>query len=159
MLNLHRPKFEIAAEFVIKREGGYVNDPKDKGGETNFGISKRRYPNVDIANLTLADALAIYRRDYWDIYNLDKYSLPFSVAAFDSYVQHRPQVVQKMLDEAKEDWKRLITARRDFYGRIVANDPSQAKFLKGWTIRLNHLSKFCGEIEQSLWWQTDGNSC
>ncbi len=27
--------FEQAVEFVLEREGGYVNDPDDKGGETN----------------------------------------------------------------------------------------------------------------------------
>jgi len=58
--------FEIAILKVIKHEGGYVNDPKDSGGETKYGISKRAYPDVDIKNLTLQDAKAIYKRDYWD---------------------------------------------------------------------------------------------
>lgn len=59
-------KFEEAVEFVLAYEGGYVNDPNDPGGETNFGISKRAYPNVDIKNLTREDVIDIYRRDYWD---------------------------------------------------------------------------------------------
>ena len=45
---------------------GYVNDPKDPGGETNYGISKRAYPDVDIKNLTEDGAKDIYKRDYWD---------------------------------------------------------------------------------------------
>lgn len=48
-----------------QHEGGYSNNPVDPGGETKYGISKRAYPNVDIASLTLDDAKAIYRRDYW----------------------------------------------------------------------------------------------
>lgn len=140
----------MAINFVLPQEGGYVNDPDDSGGETNFGISKRKYPEVDIKNLTDVSAMAIYRRDYWDRNNLDKYSLPFCVAVFDSFVQHRPSVVLDMLEYSQENWKRLITARRDFYGRLIQKDPIKQKFLKIWTNRLNALSKYCGEIENSI---------
>lgn len=58
--------FYKAVEFVLKHEGGYVNDPHDAGGETKFGISKRAYPNLDIKNLTRDKAIEIYKRDYWD---------------------------------------------------------------------------------------------
>jgi lysozyme family protein len=57
--------FDAAFERLIGHEGGYVNDPRDPGGETKFGISKRAYPGEDIASLTLDRAKAIYRRDYW----------------------------------------------------------------------------------------------
>jgi len=58
--------FKKAIKKVLVNEGGYVNDPKDSGGETKFGITKRTYPNVDIKNLTIAEAEAIYKRDFWD---------------------------------------------------------------------------------------------
>ena len=45
-------KFDEIIEVVLHHEGGYVNDPKDPGGETNFGIAKRSHPDVDIKNLT-----------------------------------------------------------------------------------------------------------
>ena len=57
--------FNDAFARVIGHEGGYVNDLSDPGGETNFGISKRSYPDVDILNLTLPDAKDIYKKDYW----------------------------------------------------------------------------------------------
>lgn len=57
------PKF---INRLLGHEGGYVNDPKDPGGETKFGISKRTYPTLDIKNLTRDQAVAIYRRDFWD---------------------------------------------------------------------------------------------
>lgn len=56
---------------LIHREGGYVDDKRDPGGETKYGISKRSYPDLDIANLTKEDARDIYARDYWR-----KFSLP-----------------------------------------------------------------------------------
>ena len=44
--------FEEIIEKVLAHEGGYVNDPKDLGGETKYGITKRFYPEADIKNLT-----------------------------------------------------------------------------------------------------------
>lgn len=34
--------FSRAVAFVLAQDGGYVNDPHDAGGETRYGISKRR---------------------------------------------------------------------------------------------------------------------
>jgi len=58
-------KFLTAINRVLGHEGGYVNNPKDPGGETNWGISKRSYPNVSISTLTRNQAVAIYYRDFW----------------------------------------------------------------------------------------------
>jgi lysozyme family protein len=57
--------FEQAFEKLLSHEGGYVNDRRDPGGETRYGISKRSYPNEDIAGMTLERAKLIYHRDYW----------------------------------------------------------------------------------------------
>lgn len=70
--------FEKSFQEVMLAEGGYVNNPKDPGGETCYGVSKRAYPNLDIKNLTLDDAKEIYRRDYWNKCGADK--LPEGVA-------------------------------------------------------------------------------
>ena len=58
--------FNQAFEHIMKWEGGYINDRYDRGGETKYGISKRQYPDVDIANLTRDQAKRIYERDYWN---------------------------------------------------------------------------------------------
>ncbi len=60
--------FTSAIAHVLHWEGGdqLTNDPGDSGGCTKFGISQKAYPDVDIPGLTEEDALAIYRRDYWD---------------------------------------------------------------------------------------------
>lgn len=57
--------FSTVIKMVLEHEGGYVNHPSDPGGETKYGISKRAYPEVDIANLTEEDAEEIYFNDYW----------------------------------------------------------------------------------------------
>lgn len=61
--------FEQAVALVLKHEGGYVNDPTDPGGETNFGISKRSFPALDIRSITRDQAARIYRNEYWSEIN------------------------------------------------------------------------------------------
>jgi lysozyme family protein len=59
-------EFSKAIDFVLENEGGYEPpNTADPGGETNFGISRRQYPYLDIKNLTRAEAIGIYERDYW----------------------------------------------------------------------------------------------
>ena len=70
--------FETVVHMVLEHEGGYVNHPSDPGGETKYGISKRAYPDVDIAELTEDDAADLYKRDYWDRIKGD--DLPVGVA-------------------------------------------------------------------------------
>jgi lysozyme family protein len=70
--------FETAFDRLLGHEGSYVNDPNDPGGETNWGISKRSYPHVNIKALTRDGAAAIYREDFWDRIHAD--TLPDSVA-------------------------------------------------------------------------------
>ena len=57
--------FHRCIDRILAEEGGLSNHPHDPGGLTNYGISQRAYPTLDIAALTLADAQALYRRDYW----------------------------------------------------------------------------------------------
>ena len=73
------PAFRNALAFVLSAERGYVNDPTDRGGETNFGISDKRdgvadgmtdvngdgKPDTRIRDLTVEQAGQIYFRDYW----------------------------------------------------------------------------------------------
>lgn len=78
--------FPEAFSRTVGEEGGYVNDPRDPGGETKFGISKRAHPDVDIASLTIDQARDIYRRDYWDANRLGELPARMAVAVFDGAV-------------------------------------------------------------------------
>lgn len=70
--------YDRAVFHVLQEEGGYVDNKKDKGGETNYGISKRAYPKEDIKNLSVGRAKEIYYNDYWSALPMDK--IPDSVA-------------------------------------------------------------------------------
>lgn len=58
-------RFDKFIEIVLAHEGGYVWDKDDLGGETNMGITKRRYPDLDIKNLTVSQAKQIYYDDFY----------------------------------------------------------------------------------------------
>ena len=57
-------------EAILHHEGGYVNHPKDPGGETNLGVTKRVYEDFggtkDMKELIREDVEPIYKKNYWD---------------------------------------------------------------------------------------------
>lgn len=94
-------KFKFAIEKTLEHEGGYVNDPADPGGETNFGISKRSYPNVDIKNLTRDEAVKIYYRDWWLKYRYGEIEWAIVAAkVFDLAVNMGPKRAHELLQHA-----------------------------------------------------------
>lgn len=92
--------FEHAFAVVVTAEGGYVNDLDDPGGETKFGISKSSYPEIDIKNLTVAQAKEIYRRDYWDACKCDLLPKPMNLLVFDAAVNQGVDAAIKLLQKA-----------------------------------------------------------
>jgi lysozyme family protein len=86
--------FATAIARVLQAEGGYVNDPADPGGETNFGIT---WPvlreavalnigvpaGTTIANLTVAQAQAIYYQLFWLKVDADQMPDRFAFQALD----------------------------------------------------------------------------
>ncbi|PKN67172.1 MAG: peptidoglycan-binding protein [Deltaproteobacteria bacterium HGW-Deltaproteobacteria-15] len=96
-------RFLKAVEEVLENEKGYVNDPDDPGGETKFGISKRAYPNIDIANLTKEDAVGIYYRDWWERFRYGEISdLEIATELLDIAVTN-PKAAHMALQQAVKD--------------------------------------------------------
>lgn len=93
----YSPAFEKAVALILKHEGGYVNDPRDPGGETNFGISKRAYPNEDIRALTVDRAKALYHRDYWQAVRGDDLPPALALPTFDMAVNAGTGTAIKLL--------------------------------------------------------------
>ena len=78
--------FDQCFEKLIAHEGGVSENPKDPGGLTNYGISQRAYPNLDIRSLTLAEVKQLYKRDYWDRAQCDQLPSQLSYLVFDAAV-------------------------------------------------------------------------
>jgi len=88
-------------ERILGHEGGYVNNPRDPGGETKWGISKRSYPNLNIRNLTVEEASEIYKRDFLKPLKADQYAdgVAFQILDFavNSGVNRAVRELQKVL--------------------------------------------------------------
>lgn len=92
--------FDLAFDRLIGNEGGYSNDQRDPGGETNWGISKRSYPDVDVKNLTRAAAKAIYARDFWKRGRMDDYDGAIAFQVFDFAVNSGIDTALRKLQRA-----------------------------------------------------------
>lgn len=98
--------FERSVAFVLRQEGGYVNDPRDPGGETNFGISKRAFPSADIRGMTKERASEIYRVNYWNAVRADEMPSGIGFMVFDLAVNagvHRSIVLLQRACGITED--------------------------------------------------------
>lgn len=134
---------ERTLTFVLQREGGYVWDKNDPGGETNFGISKRAYPNEDIKNLTVERAKEIYELDYWHPVGCAAMSWPLNLIACDTAVNMGVGRARKFL-ALTNDPEAYLQLRLARYEQIVKDRPASAKFLAGWRKRVALLRKAAG---------------
>lgn len=159
----------VTWETSGRKDGAYTNDPKDAGGETKWGISKRANPDVNIKDLTYKEAIKIYYTKYWDpMYILipdDK--LMFKI--FDMGVLNGKMTAVRYLQECIKKYKTIkvdgvfgpITAtalsaatieghNQDIYDayvqkflsrvtRIILVKPWNLKFKKGWINRINYV--------------------
>lgn len=155
--------FDEAFEFVIREEGGYVDDPSDSGGETKYGISKSAFPGENIKRLTLEDAKRIYKRFYWDAVKADLLPEHIRLSVFDFGVNAGTGTAVKLLQRVagvEQDGRvgkqtiaaaGLITAddfymaRKAFYEALAKRRPKDKRFLNGWIARskkvVNHTLK------------------
>lgn len=148
--------FNKALGFVLKSEGGFSDDPADKGGETNHGITETTYnawlkskgqPSKDVKNITPAEVSQIYYQNYWLAAGCDKMAKVFAVYAFDTAVNMGVGRVQEFMQAAQyKDSAKFIEARNAKYEEFVKDDPTQARFLRGWLNRTAALVTFAKTV-------------
>ena len=100
--------FDDAFRDLILIEGGYSNDPKDRGGATMYGITEAVARAHGYAGpmdrLDLATAKSIYRRAYWDRQRLDEVEFragaSIAVELFDTGVNMGVLVAGRFLQTA-----------------------------------------------------------
>jgi len=167
-----RDSFQIALEFVLRWEGGYVNDPQDRGGATNKGVTQRVYDSYmelnhsytkSVRSISNDEVEAIYRLMYWDVIKGDLLPLKIAVAVFDWAVNSGPHRAIKKLQDVlgvKIDGVvgpvtinaiREMPCNEDLILRylekrrrfyLVIGKGEQKKFLRGWLNRLDSLRSF-----------------
>lgn len=131
--------FQKAVQAVLAREGGLNDNPADRGGLTNFGISSRANPDVDVKHLTLDKAKSIYFERYWKPLGADQLPEDVRDMAFDSAVNHGVQWTKRVLAEVGNDVDKLFARRKKLYQTLASDSEDQKQFLEGWMNRLEGL--------------------
>jgi len=162
-----KSNYDKCLKTILHHEGGYVNHPKDPGGETNLGVTKRVYEEhggtKDMKNLLVEDVAPIYKKGYWDRMKGDQLPGGLDLCVFDFGVNAGPgrsaKYLQTMigtvadggigpntlkkLDEyvEKHGIKKCIEdfqgARQDYYEKLS----TFATFGKGWTRRVDETTE------------------
>lgn len=151
---------------ILRKEGGFVNHPDDRGGPTKYGITLETLSNfrhivadrTDVQSLTESEAHQIYMQNY--VVGPGFLDLPEKIQPIvvDAAVLHGPGRAIRMLQEAAgavvdgslgpntrnavkaAESRSLINAmsvvRLKFIANLVGAKPSQSVFLRGWVSRL-----------------------
>lgn len=159
-------------ETILHHEGGYVNHPKDPGGETNLGVTKRVYEEFggtkDMKDLTREDVEPIYKKNYWDRLKGDDLPAGLDLCVFDfgvnagtgraaKYLQSLigttpdggigPNTLAKVSEYVKENGlkntiENYSKARQEYYESLSTFDT----FGKGWTRRVKETEELALEM-------------
>jgi len=153
-------RFKQFIDVIFKHEGGYVWDEDDYGGETRYGITKRRYPELDIKNLSKEKASDIYYTDFYLDLNLkyikdDLLALHIFDMAVNAGRKNAVKLLQELLKDCEVDGvmgpvtgmaaknaglttnlvEAYIAKRVEYYYKVSKRGNNQ-KFLNGWVNRV-----------------------
>ena len=167
-----KSNYDKCLKTILHHEGGYVNHPKDPGGETNLGVTKRVYQEhggtKDMKDLLVEDVAPIYKKGYWDRMKGDDLPGGLDLCVFDFGVNAGPGRAAKFLQSmigttvdggigpntlAKvdeyirengehESVKKYQEMRQKYYEQLSTFDT----FGKGWTRRVEETTKLALDI-------------
>ena len=159
--------YDKCLETILHHEGGYVNHPKDPGGETNLGVTKRVYlehgGKKDMKDLLVEDVAPIYKKGYWDKMKGDQLPNGLDLCVFDFGVNAGPgrsaKYLQTMIGTVADGGIGPNTLKKlgayveehgiekcieDFQGArqtYYENLSTFATFGKGWTRRVDETTE------------------
>jgi lysozyme family protein len=100
-------RFDRCLAEVLRFEGGFVDDPRDPGGATNFGVTRavlsealgRAASVQDVAAMSQAQAAEIYRRRYWAMASCAELPAGLDLLVFDMAVNMGPCAAARLLQD------------------------------------------------------------
>jgi lysozyme family protein len=154
-----KENYAQALKQVLKYEGGKVDDPRDPGGRTAYGVTQATYdawrkkqnmPTVDVFTISQADVAAIYRQEYWDRISGDDLPAGVDFAVFDyavnSGVSRAAKALQGVVGTAQDGQigPATIAATKAYVAMAVTNQRLAfmkslsiwSTFGKGWAARI-----------------------
>lgn len=159
--------FEAYAPLLHRLEKGFVNDPDDNGGATMDGVTLATYRQFygesktveDLKNITWNEWCHIMKAGYWDkckADDIDDQCVAELIADWcvnsglaglrrvQEIIGARPDGIAGPItlslinsSDSQALFKRILLAREQWFRKIVQNNPSKKKFLKGWLNRLD----------------------
>jgi lysozyme family protein len=159
-------------EAILHHEGGYVNHPKDPGGETNLGVTKRVYEEwggtKDMKDLEVEDVEPIYKKNYWDRVKAESLPGGLDLCVFDfgvnagtgraaKYLQTMigttadggigPNTLRALANYVESEGveqtiKNYQAARQEYYESLSTFET----FGRGWTRRVDETTKMAIEM-------------
>ena len=164
--------WEKCLEAILHHEGGYVNHPKDPGGETNLGVTKRVYEEwggtKDMKDLEVEDVEPIYKKNYWDRVKAESLPGGLDLCVFDfgvnagtgraaKYLQTMigttadggigPNTLRALANYVESEGveqtiKNYQAARQEYYESLSTFET----FGRGWTRRVDETTKMAIEM-------------
>lgn len=158
--------FDKVITHILLWEGGYVDHPRDPGGATNMGITFRTLQHYrgkpvtkqDVKDLTVQEAKAIYKKNYWDAVWADQMPDGLDYVMMDAAVNSGPRAAVKWLQRALRvsadgvlgpQTMGAVRATQDVRGLCLKVVDNRERFLRrlrtwntfgrGWLNRLNHV--------------------
>jgi lysozyme family protein len=175
--------FENVLSLVLRDEGGFSNDPRDPGGMTNLGVTKRVWEAfvghpVDegaMRALTPADVGPLYRQNYWNRVHGDDLPAGVDYAVMDFAVNSGTSRAAKTLQRAcgvnddgaigqqtldavgAADPITLIDAVCDGRLAFLQTLPTFGTFGNGWTNRVKRVKAAAEQMQQTPGVSVGGN--
>lgn len=154
---------------LIKREGGFVNDPNDRGGATNMGITQdtlskhlgRKATVEEVRGLKEETAREIYDKEYLKPFgdvkddNLKEFLLDFGAHSGTERVKGFHNEAKEKGGTEQDILERLIERRALLFKNIIKNDPTQKKYEKGWNNRLREFENKAKEARANSMYAAD----
>ena len=153
--------------IIKKWEGGYSDNPNDRGGATNSGVTLAVYQSVygknktknDLKRMTNDQWDYIFTKLYWNKWKADDIKNQSIANILVDWVWMSGYGTIKKIQslfgltadgivgnktisyinshDQEEVFNKIWNRRKQFYESLVKNNPSQKVFLKGWMNRLN----------------------
>jgi lysozyme family protein len=163
-----KDNFTQCLALVLKHEGGFVNNPKDPGGRTNFGVTQKVWESwighpvaeADMRALKPQDVSPLYKTNYWDKIGGDSLPLGIDYATFDmavnSGVARAAKTLQQVLGVTPTDGKigpatlraceeanprQIATAICEARLAFLQSLPTYDTFGKGWSRRVSEVEQ------------------
>lgn len=145
------PAFEDKAiSKILELEGGYREKDPVTGKQVKYGIDQVANPDINVKDLTEAEARRIYSDRYYRKSGADKLPEDLALVHFDAAV-NQGGMAQKFLEESGGDLDKYIQLRKAHYINLAEQDPAKyGSSLKGWMNRLDKIEQEAKSMRQEF---------